>query len=236
MGTKMKGLLKGLRYISQIFDTDTKEQEMQIGYPTDVKHVAHIGWDGPSVNAPGWRNELRSSSVPLTAPIAGGVPPKYPSEIGGVQDSSARDQPEVPARRSSRHNASLAGHSVDSPHRESRLSRRHQSSGAAAVDSLVRESSEGSRHGRRHRGTAGLRQESTAGSGDGGGSQSQDGGAAVPKRDRPRRKTKGSSSGGGSVRSTSRSNAAASESEGGVESQSSYSAPSLKTTREEEGF
>lgn len=27
---------------------------MEIGYPTDVKHVAHIGWDGPSGNAPGW--------------------------------------------------------------------------------------------------------------------------------------------------------------------------------------
>ena len=30
---------------------------MQIGLPTDVKHVAHIGWDGPSVNsAPSWVN------------------------------------------------------------------------------------------------------------------------------------------------------------------------------------
>lgn len=27
---------------------------MQIGNPTDVKHVAHIGWDGPSVNTPSW--------------------------------------------------------------------------------------------------------------------------------------------------------------------------------------
>ena len=27
---------------------------MQIGYPTDVKHVAHIGWDGPSVGSPSW--------------------------------------------------------------------------------------------------------------------------------------------------------------------------------------
>lgn len=29
---------------------------MQIGNPTDVKHVAHIGWDGPSDNAtaPSW--------------------------------------------------------------------------------------------------------------------------------------------------------------------------------------
>ncbi|XP_072146426.1 uncharacterized protein [Setaria viridis] len=48
----MKGLLKGLRYISQIFDA--KEPEMQIGNPTDVKHVAHIGWDNASVTAPSW--------------------------------------------------------------------------------------------------------------------------------------------------------------------------------------
>lgn len=27
---------------------------MQIGYPTDVKHVAHIGMDGPSANTPSW--------------------------------------------------------------------------------------------------------------------------------------------------------------------------------------
>lgn len=87
MGTKMKGLLKGLRYISQIFGEylyfkpltnreilpwgsictiyfpilinaeEEKEAEMQIGNPTDVKHVAHIGWDGPSAsidNSPSW--------------------------------------------------------------------------------------------------------------------------------------------------------------------------------------
>jgi hypothetical protein len=99
---KMKGLLKGLRYISQIFgmqfpslkllsnssfnilmkqckngkqfmccstgdvdrnfndvtDNDEEEPEMQIGFPTDVKHVAHIGWDGPSVNSPSWVNVI----------------------------------------------------------------------------------------------------------------------------------------------------------------------------------
>lgn len=27
---------------------------MQIGFPTDVKHVAHIGWDGPTVDSPSW--------------------------------------------------------------------------------------------------------------------------------------------------------------------------------------
>lgn len=33
-----------------------KEEEIQIGNPTDVKHVAHIGWDGPSADAsaPSW--------------------------------------------------------------------------------------------------------------------------------------------------------------------------------------
>lgn len=31
-----------------------RNNELDIGYPTDVKHVAHIGWDGPSINGPGW--------------------------------------------------------------------------------------------------------------------------------------------------------------------------------------
>ena len=31
-----------------------KEPEMQIGQPTDVKHVAHIGWEGPSATTPSW--------------------------------------------------------------------------------------------------------------------------------------------------------------------------------------
>lgn len=33
---------------------DEKEEEIQIGFPTDVKHVAHIGSDDPSANAPSW--------------------------------------------------------------------------------------------------------------------------------------------------------------------------------------
>ncbi|KAH9748168.1 hypothetical protein KPL70_004937 [Citrus sinensis] len=32
---------------------------MEIGYPTDVKHVAHIGWDGQSGSAPSWNKELK---------------------------------------------------------------------------------------------------------------------------------------------------------------------------------
>lgn len=37
-----------------VFLAVVKEREMEIGYPTDVKHVAHIGLDGPSGSAPSW--------------------------------------------------------------------------------------------------------------------------------------------------------------------------------------
>lgn len=47
--------------IKYVLDEDQqKEQDMQIGLPTDVKHVAHVGWDGPgsasstSVDSPNW--------------------------------------------------------------------------------------------------------------------------------------------------------------------------------------
>lgn len=39
-----------------MFADEGKEPEMDIGFPTDVKHVAHIGWDGPSVDTPSWVN------------------------------------------------------------------------------------------------------------------------------------------------------------------------------------
>ncbi|PKA65218.1 hypothetical protein AXF42_Ash013339 [Apostasia shenzhenica] len=43
----------------KIDGADSKEHVMQIGYPTDVKHVAHIGWDGPSATAPSWVCRMR---------------------------------------------------------------------------------------------------------------------------------------------------------------------------------
>ncbi|XP_042392224.1 CRIB domain-containing protein RIC10-like isoform X1 [Zingiber officinale] len=45
MAIKMKGIFKGIRYI---FGSVQKEHEMEIGHPTDVKHIAHVGFD----NAP----------------------------------------------------------------------------------------------------------------------------------------------------------------------------------------
>ncbi|KAB2029632.1 hypothetical protein ES319_D05G177300v1 [Gossypium barbadense] len=58
MVTKMKGIYKSFKFISQIFVV--KEREMEIGYPTDVKHVTHIGWDGSSGTAPSWMNEFKT--------------------------------------------------------------------------------------------------------------------------------------------------------------------------------
>ncbi|KAM1008811.1 hypothetical protein ACFX13_005253 [Malus domestica] len=51
-------MAKILKYFSQMFVV--KEREMKIGLPTDVKHVAHIGWDGPSESAPSWMNEFKN--------------------------------------------------------------------------------------------------------------------------------------------------------------------------------
>lgn len=48
-----------------------KEKEMEIGYPTDVKHVAHIGSDGPNGTAPSWMNEFKGSNLGLTS--TGGI-------------------------------------------------------------------------------------------------------------------------------------------------------------------
>ncbi|XP_045819915.1 CRIB domain-containing protein RIC6 [Trifolium pratense] len=93
---KVKGLLKGLRYISQIFESE-KEQEIQIGCPTDVKHVAHIGWDGPSVNSPSWMNEFKTApgfaSAPMT--LTGDTQSK-------AQDNNVKWVSEDTKRRSSR--------------------------------------------------------------------------------------------------------------------------------------
>ncbi|KAE8728672.1 CRIB domain-containing protein RIC9 [Hibiscus syriacus] len=56
--SKIKGIYKSFKCISKIFVV--KEREMEIGYPTDVKHVAHVGWDGSSGTAPSWMNEFKT--------------------------------------------------------------------------------------------------------------------------------------------------------------------------------
>ncbi|XP_062221287.1 CRIB domain-containing protein RIC10-like [Phragmites australis] len=68
MAIKMKGIFRGLKIISQMFIH--KEHEMEIGYPTDVKHVAHIGL-GTSDTSPSWMNEFKVTEESRSLSTAG---------------------------------------------------------------------------------------------------------------------------------------------------------------------
>ncbi|KAL6342902.1 hypothetical protein AAG906_016921 [Vitis piasezkii] len=190
MSTKVKGLLKGLRYISQIFENE-KEPEMQIGFPTDVKHVAHIGWDGPSVSSPSWMNEFKSTPETLSAPLTSNGVAKEISVDEDINRTEGEKPPTSKEKQRRRRSSSSGGaFPLDSPARNPsdapKHSRRHHSSGG----SVISDNQDGStRSSRRHHNLSGL--ESTSRDGPG-----------VPKQSR-RRKSKGSS-GGGSSRSRSK--------------------------------
>ncbi|KAH7838460.1 hypothetical protein Vadar_026709 [Vaccinium darrowii] len=138
----MKGLLKGIRYIAQKFDED-KEPEMKIGYPTDVKHVAHIGWDGTSVESPSWMKQFRSPQGFQSAPLSANGEPMENPEIKWVSEDSCR--------RSSRssHNSPLNELDESS---KSKSTRRHSSAdanGSVKTESPARDPSTKSRQSRR---------------------------------------------------------------------------------------
>ncbi|KAI4368218.1 hypothetical protein MLD38_016799 [Melastoma candidum] len=65
MVTKMKGFCKGFKFFSHMFAA--KEREMEIGLPTDVKHLAHIGWDANSGGGPSWMRDFGSAPDFLTS-------------------------------------------------------------------------------------------------------------------------------------------------------------------------
>ncbi|KAI4342665.1 hypothetical protein MLD38_027259 [Melastoma candidum] len=89
MPAKVKGFLKGLKYIQQIFD-GPKEPELQIGLPTDVKHVAHIGGAGPSSNmTPSWMSEFDSTQLTLPPVNPMGGSDKTSCEPGLEDDKQA---------------------------------------------------------------------------------------------------------------------------------------------------
>ncbi|XP_052189687.1 CRIB domain-containing protein RIC10 [Diospyros lotus] len=122
--SSMKGLLKGLRYISQIFENE--KEEMEIGFPTDVKHVAHIGMDGPSANTPSWMTQFKGN------PDGSPMPSNNEAKDKPTPNSSSAQAP-MPRDRTQAHNLSDAP--ADSPTRrvsnKTRPSRRrHSSSGS----------------------------------------------------------------------------------------------------------
>ncbi|KAJ1260441.1 hypothetical protein BS78_10G232700 [Paspalum vaginatum] len=64
MAIAIKGIFKGLKIIAQIFtmhreeEEEEEEREIEIGYPTDVRHVSHVGL-GSSDSCPSWMIEFR---------------------------------------------------------------------------------------------------------------------------------------------------------------------------------
>ncbi|KAL2329677.1 hypothetical protein Fmac_017258 [Flemingia macrophylla] len=68
-------LIKGIKNFSQLFfykeDVEEMEHEMEIGYPTDVKHVTHIGIDGSTItnNVKGWDN-VKAPELLSLSPIS----------------------------------------------------------------------------------------------------------------------------------------------------------------------
>ncbi|XP_019465240.1 PREDICTED: CRIB domain-containing protein RIC1 [Lupinus angustifolius] len=178
MSTKVKGLLKGLRYISQIFDE--KEDEIQIGFPTDVKHVAHIGSDDPSATAPSWMNEYKSESSQGTE--------NDKLEEQQKNNSSSKGSKIRHLIPKSRHQSMENNESNDSA--KNKQTRRHRSSDPSLESSSNHDSSSGgSRHSRRNR----------RGSNHGVESPTHDG--MPPTATKPRRKSKmASSEDGGSER------------------------------------
>ncbi|WVZ67670.1 hypothetical protein U9M48_016717 [Paspalum notatum var. saurae] len=89
-------LLRGFKNLSQIFavydedddEEEEEEREMVIGLPTDVKHVAHIGWDGSTSTTTSVRSWNRaappgsssSSSAPASASASAAVTQQEPRE------------------------------------------------------------------------------------------------------------------------------------------------------------
>ncbi|CAL5347839.1 unnamed protein product [Camellia sinensis] len=85
ISTGIHRLVKTFKSFSQLFDVpnpvnisnmlmndlvykEEMEMEMEIGFPTDVKHVTHIGWDGTTTTTNTTNNPMKGSWENLTAP------------------------------------------------------------------------------------------------------------------------------------------------------------------------
>ncbi|XAR61077.1 hypothetical protein NMG60_11034681 [Bertholletia excelsa] len=111
---------------------------MQIGHPTDVKHVAHIGWDGHNVDSPpSWMKEFKSPQGFHSAPLCLGGEPRGTPDVKSIsgeprrsmrrlKDSEANDSSELP--KSSRRHFSGDGSSSEHHARDPTKSRSKKSS------------------------------------------------------------------------------------------------------------
>ncbi|KAH9617605.1 hypothetical protein KSS87_022557 [Heliosperma pusillum] len=128
---------------------EEEEKEMQIGFPTDVKHVAHIGWDGSAANAPSWiqgfkdgeSNESPQNGVQKNVTGERGL--RFIAQENRCIIGSDASTPESPSRRRSdkvkgakRHG--LAGSSTDSPRRSSASASENKTNDASSSSKTSR--------------------------------------------------------------------------------------------------
>ncbi|XP_028804275.1 CRIB domain-containing protein RIC10-like, partial [Neltuma alba] len=129
-----------------------ENDEMQIGFPTDVKHVAHIGLDGPSANTPSWMTTLNSASE---APelLAAAAPAENSTKAqqgnNNTKGETIMSTKEIPRSKPTKDS------SLDSPTRrgsdEQKHVRRHRHTNTdPSSDSLTRGSAQ---HARQHQST-----------------------------------------------------------------------------------
>ncbi|XP_019168790.1 PREDICTED: CRIB domain-containing protein RIC10-like [Ipomoea nil] len=126
----MKGTFKaGFKYISSIFVVkEEPEIEIEIGGPTDVKHVAHIGWESQADSAPTWMNGFKAGpdrTVPSTTSSASGLSPWSSQESvqsgpefcneGSHPTEAPSEAPKKPKRKKLKSSASTASRSSARP-------------------------------------------------------------------------------------------------------------------------
>ncbi|KAE8681180.1 Detected protein of confused Function [Hibiscus syriacus] len=115
---------------------------MQIGNPTDVKHVAHIGMDGPAASKPSWMNGFDSAQEISSQTLA--------NDLQDVDLGNHEPLPPIEKHKKSRRKASIESGTDDESLKDcekGKKHRRHRSSNHS-MESPGRESS--SSHGRRH--------------------------------------------------------------------------------------
>ncbi|XP_019459739.1 PREDICTED: CRIB domain-containing protein RIC3-like isoform X1 [Lupinus angustifolius] len=139
---QVKSLLKGLRYISQRFDEHGGANDIQIGFPTDVKHLAHIGCDDSKAHKPSWMTEFKGPEEISSESAAGNSTKPLEDNKGNSGKVDGSRHHSRRSKHSSKENQS------NSPSREqnqdgsvSKNSRRHHRSS---------DSSESSRRHSRH--------------------------------------------------------------------------------------
>uniref|UniRef100_A0A0E0JST7 CRIB domain-containing protein n=1 Tax=Oryza punctata TaxID=4537 RepID=A0A0E0JST7_ORYPU len=96
-------LLRGFKNLSQIFavyeddddEEEEEEREMVIGLPTDVKHVAHIGWDGSTNTTTSLRSWNRAT--PPSSSASASASTSTSTALPAPPAPQQQQQPPLPA-------------------------------------------------------------------------------------------------------------------------------------------